>query len=778
MTNAEVPAGYRSNPNSSRRGFSVAEGVHSATAISDKGVFAVHLRILAIACLLSFVLILPGCGGGSSMTPEVTPPTITAHPSNITVTAGQPATFTVIAHGSPPLSYQWQKNDAAIAGATSASYRISATASSDDGTRFKVVVGNSAGSATSNPATLTVAAAASVSVNISPRQAAIAMTSQTQQFTATVSGDSQNLGVTWSVDGSAGGSPTVGSISSSGLYTPPSTGGTHTISATSVADSSKSASATVAVTDLAGVFTYRNNLARDGTNPQEYALTSSNVTTDAFGKLFSCAVDGNVYTQPLWVPQLTIGGSKHNVVFVGTQHASVYAFDADAAPCSTLWHADLLSTAHGATSGETPVPDADAGSGEHDITPEIGITGTPVIDPTFNRLFVVVKSEGPTGTFHQRLHALDLTTGSEKTNSPVNISASVVGAGYDSSGVTVTFSPRTQNQRAGLALVNGVVYIVWAAHDDADPYHGWIIGYDAVSLSRATAYNVTADGQRGGIWMGGAAPAADSANAIYISTGNGTMDHDSTVTPNTDLGDSVLKLTTSSGLALGDWFSPFNQSDLESQDLDLGSGGVLLLPDQTSGPAHLLVTGGKDGTLYVIDRDSMGHFCGSCTATTGDTNAVQTFGGSNAIFGTPAFWQHKLYFAGASDKLSIFSFDPASGKFNTTPVSQSITTYSGRGTMPSISSQGTSNGIVWAIDATQFGIPGSHGLGPAVLHAYDATDLSTDLWNSSQAPNNRDQAGNAVKFTVPTVANGKVYVGTQSTIEVYGLLPMPQPSLK
>ena len=256
------------------------------------------------------------------------------------------------------------------------------------------------------------------------------------------------------------------------------------------------------------------------------------------------------------------------------------------------------------------------------------------------------KSEGPTGTFHQRLHALDLATGSEKFSGPVDISASVVGAGYDSSGATVTFNPHTENQRAGLALVNGVVYIVWGSHDDADPYHGWVIGYDATNLSQAAAYNVTADGQKGGVWMGGAAPAADSANALYISTGNGTMDHDSNVTPNTDLGDSVVKLTTSSGLTLSDWFSPFNQSDLESQDIDLGSGGVLLLPDQSAGPAHLLVTGGKEGKLYVINRDSMGHFCSSCTPATGDTNIVQSFSAPNAIFGTPAFWQNKLYFAG------------------------------------------------------------------------------------------------------------------------------------
>jgi hypothetical protein len=703
--------------------------------------------------------------------PQVMPPAITSQPVNASVTAGQTATFTVTANGGSPLTYQWQKNDSAISGATSASYTTPATTSSDDGSRFKVVVSNSAGSATSNAVTLTVTATSSISVTISPKQAAVAMTTQTQQFTASVNGDSQNLGVTWSVDGTGGGNATVGSISSSGLYTPPSSGGVHVVTAASVADMGRSASASIAVTDLSGVFTYRNNLARDGTNPQEYALTSSNVNPTAFGKLFTCTVDGNVYTQPLWVPQLNVNGTKHNVVFVGTEHDSVYALDAEASPCSILWHSDLLSVAHGGTSGEIPVPDADAGLGQHDITPENGVTGTPVIDPASNSLYVVSQSEGPAGTFHQRLHALDLATGSEKFGGPIDISASVVGAGYDSSGATVTFTPHTQNQRAGLVLVNGIVYIVWGSHDDADPYHGWVIGYNVANLSQVAVYNITADGQRGGIWMGGAAPAADSANTLYFSTGNGTMDHDSTVTPNTDLGDSVIKLTTSSGLSLGDWFSPFNQSDLESQDLDLGSGGVLLLPDQSPGPAHLLVTGGKGGTLYVINRDSMGHFCSSCTPTTGDTNVVQSFGGFNLIFGTPAFWQDKLYLAGTSQRLSVFSFDPNSGQFNPTPTSQSTTIYSGRGTMPSISSQGTSNGIVWAIDATQFGIPGNHGLGPAVLHAYDATNLATEFWNSSQAPNNRDQAENAVKFSVPTVANGRVYIGTQSTVEVYGLLP-------
>jgi len=275
-----------------------------------------------------------------------------------------------------------------------------------------------------------------------------------------------------------------------------------------------------------------------------------------------------------------------------------------------------------------------------------------------------------------------------------------------------------------------------------DPYHGWIIGYSATSLTQVSVYNVTADGERGGIWMGGAAPAADSFNAIYLSTGNGTFDHDSNVTPNTDLGDSVLKLTSTSGLTLSDWFSPLNQSVLERADMDLGSSGVVLLPDQSSGVAHLLITGSKEGKLYLINRDSMGHFCGSCTLSTGDTNIVQSFAATGALFGTPVFWQNSLYVSGLSDQLMVFPFDAAASKFNTSPSSQTAKTFSFPGSTPSLSSWGAADGIVWAIDSSQFGPPRNAG-GPAILHAFDATNLATELWNSTVAPNNRDQAGNA-----------------------------------
>ncbi len=604
------------------------------------------------------------------------------------------------------------------------------------------------------------------SVSVSPKHAAVVITNQTQQFTATVMG-SAGSGVNWTVDGIAGGSAAAGTISATGLYTPPATPGTHTIVATSTADSSKTASATIAVTDLSGVFTHHNNLARDGANTQEFALTPATLNTTNFGKRSSCPVDGAAYTQPLWVPSLNVGGTVRNVIIVATQHDSVYAFDADASPCMPLWQAKLLDSAHGGTAGETPVPTADVGNGFEDIQPEIGVVGTPVIDPLTSTLYVVSKSEGPTGTFHQRLHALNWTSGNEKFGGPVTISAIVPGTGDGSSGGSLSFNSKTHNQRPSLALSNGVVYVGWASHEDKDPYHGWLIGYDAATLAKVSVFNASANGSRGGIWMAGGAPAIDSAGNLYVTTGNGTFDGNSGLPPNNDFGDTVLKIDTSSGLTLTDWFTPFNQSFLDSADLDLGASGIVLLPDQSSSPTHLLVVAGKQGQVYLLNRDAMGFFCSGCPS---DTNTLQNFSVS-MIWGTPAFWQNRLYYGGTGDKLTAFDFNPSTGRFNTSPSSQSGTTYQFPGSTPSVSSQGTSGGLVWAVDASQYGVPSSFGLGPAVLHAYDATNLGNELWNSSQAAGNRDQAGDAVKFTVPTVANGKVYIGTRSEIEVYGLLP-------
>ena len=621
-----------------------------------------------------------------------------------------------------------------------------------------------------------------------------------------------NFAVTWTVDGVEGGSSTTGTIGDNGLYTPPASGGTHTIRAISVANPANSGTATVAVTDLAGVFTHHNNLARDGTNIQEYALTAENVNATAFGKLFSCATastseiqqgQGAVYTQPLWMPGLTIGGGVHNVVFVATQHDTVFAFDADSSPCVTYWQVNLLDTLHGGTSGETPVFWNDVGCqcGVGDIYPEVGVTGTPVIDPTTNTIYLVSTSQvSAQGTFYQRLHALDLASGNEKFSAPVIIAASVPGIG--DGGSTVAFSAQMENQRPGLALAGGTVYIGWSAHEDASPWHGWILGYAASDVQQQDAmFNASPNGGAAGIWAGGGAPAIDASGNVYVSTGNGVFDANLTSMPDNDFGDSVLKLapfngTTLNGqnLNLADWFTPTDESCLANTDTDLGAGNPVLLPDQTSGPfPHLLVEMGKEGVVYLINRDNMGQLLvNDCSAV--NAQIPQVFVGSpSGFYGTPAFWQNNLYFAGSHDNtgsgdyLRMFTFDSTTGTFSTAAVSESTHYFNFPGASPSISAQGSSNGIVWAIDASTYGyadpnadggatncfqvpVP-SHCSGPAVLHAYNANNLAVEYWNSSMAADNRDVAGNAVKFVPPTIANGKVYVSTRSEVDVYGLLP-------
>ena len=619
----------------------------------------------------------------------------------------------------------------------------------------------------------------SIVVSVAPQLTGLTV-GQTISVTATVTNDTQNKGVTWSA---TGGSFNV-SATASGVattYTAPASAGVYTLTATSATDVTKSASVTFGVTDLAGVFTYHNNLSRDGSNPSEYALTPSNVSTTTFGKLFSCTVDGAIYAQPLWVANLTVGGVNHNVVIVATQHDSLYAFDADVntSPCTPLWHVSLIDAAHGGSSSETTVPSGTTGylvgGGSGDITPEVGVTGTPVIDPSSHTLYVVSKSVITSGsTFYQRLHAIDLTTGNEKTGSPVTITGTYPGTG--DGGTTTTFSPRQQNQRPGLALVNGVVYIAWASHEDTNPYYGWVIGYNTSNLSQAAVLNISPNVGRGGIWMGGAAPSADSSNNLYLITGNANFDATNTTGPHNDYGDSFLKLTSS--LAVSQYFTPSDESNDNAGDNDFGAGGAAILVDQPTGPVqHLVIGGGKDGYLYLLNRDAMGGL--------GDSNAWQRFNFGNGIFATGAFWNNTFYMAGIYGPLQAYSFNTSTGKFNTANVSQSSATFSFPGSTPSVSSSGTTNGIVWALNNGNYCTNQSQGCGPAVLHAYDATNLSTELWDSTMGSGNA--AGNAVKFTVPTVANGKVYVGTRgnntggstssSTIpgelDVYGLLHGP-----
>ena len=467
-------------------------------------------------------------------------------------------------------------------------------------------------------------------------------------------------------------------------------------------------------------------------NSKEYALKTSTVTTATFGKRFACSIDAAAYAQPLWVANMAIGGGTHNVVIAATQHDTVYAFDADVSPCQTYWSKSLLG------SGETWVTSGDVGTA--DITPDIGIVGTPVIDSATKTIYVVSKSKNGS-TFHQRLHALSLVDGSEKFSGPMDISFTSVGK---------TFNPLRENERCGLALVNGVVYIAYASHGDQQPYYGWVVGYNASTLAQTAVFNDDPAGGFGGIWMAGGAPAADSSNNLFVITGNGQFDG------TTNYGDSFLKLSTGSSIAVESFFAPSDQASLNNNDTDLGAGGATILIDAPSAPvSHLVIGGGKEGKLYLLNRDSLGGNNGT------DSGAVQTFSVGNGIFSTPAFWQNTLYITPIGGHVLAYAFNTSTGKFTTAPSSQSPGTVGFPGSTPSVSSQGTSNGIVWTTERV--------GGGASVLHAYDATNLGTELWNSNSGSGN--QAGQSVKFTVPTVANGKVYVGTAGEISVYGLLP-------
>jgi hypothetical protein len=624
-----------------------------------------------------------------------------------------------------------------------------ATAVASGTTTISATLGNVSGTTL-----LTVPSGSSIAVSVSPKRGGLTV-GQTLSVTATVTNDSFGRGVNWSATGGTFSSSTsLSGVATS--YTAPATAGVFTLTAISISDATKSASVTIGVTDLAGVFTYHNDLSRDGSNASEYALSPSTVTSATFGKLFSCTVDGAIYAQPLWVANLTVNGAKRNVIFVATQHESLYAFDADVntTPCTPLWHVSLIDAAHGGSSSEKSVPSGAGGlvgSGFGDITPEVGVTGTPVIDPSTKTLYVVSKSVITSGpTFFQRLHAIDITTGDEKSGSPVTIAGTYPGKG--DGGTTVTFVARQENQRPGLALVNGHVYISWASHEDTPPYYGWIMSYNASSLAQTSVLNVTPNVGYGGIWMGGGAPAADSSNNIYVLTGNGNFDATNGTGPTDDYGDCFLRL--SSSLTVTSYFSPSDQAQDNANDADFGAGGAAILVDLpvlSGKPNHLVIGGGKDGTLYLLNRDALG---GS-----GDSKAWQKVAFGSSIFSTGAFWNNNFYLAGVDGNLKAYAFDTATRLFSGSPNSQSHISYGFPGTTPSVSSSRTTNGIVWTLDNANYCTPGSPTCGPTVLHAYDAANLATELWNSTQGGGNA--AGNAVKFTVPTVANGKVYVGTR-----------------
>ena len=576
---------------------------------------------------------------------------------------GETATFSTTATGTGPLTYQSERDGAAIGNPTASSYTTSPVIPADNGAKFRVVVSNAAGKATSNAATLSVT----------------------------------NVAAGSSVD----------------------------------------------------VVTYHNDIARTGQNLNETVLNIANVNSATFGKVRSLPVDGKVDAQPLYLGQLAIGGATHNVLYVATEHGSVYAFDADAG--TQLWKVSALAA------GEvTSDP-----RGCDQVTPEIGITATPVIDRSAGPhgvIYVVAMSKSGT-TYFQRLHALDVTTGAELFSGPKTISATFPGTGDNSSNGNVIFDPAQYKERAALLLLNGVVYTTWASHCDIRPYTGWIMGYNQSTLEQTSVFNLVPNGSAGAIWMSDTGPAADSAGNIYLLDANG--DFGTTLNPggfpaNGNYGNAFLKISTSGGLAVADYFEMQNQQQENDSDADLGSGGALVLPDLTDDSGivrHLSVGAGKDGHIYVVNRDAMGKF------NAGSNNVYQDLSGAlgSGIWGMPAYFNGTLYYGAVGDAIKAFKITNA--KLSTGPVGQTSNTFRYPGTTPSISANGTVNGIVWAVENTT----------PSVLHAYDASNLH-ELYNSNQA-GSRDQLGAGNKFITPAIANGKVYVGTTNSVEVFGLLP-------
>jgi hypothetical protein len=542
-------------------------------------------------------------------------------------------------------------------------------------------------------------------------------------------------------------------------YTTPATtladdASTFQVVVSNLAGSVTSNSATLTVTAgtaTAGVdvITYKNDLSRSGQNLAESVLTPANVAPSTFGLLRLLPVDGRVDAQPLYLSALSTAGGTFNTVFVATEHASVYAFDSDSG--AILWHASLLGT------GEMPSDNRGCGQ----VTPEIGVTSTPVIDRSagaHGTLFVVAMSIDAGSNYHQRLHALDLATGAELLSGPVEISAS-----YPTSGTaTSSFDAKSYEERAALLLSNGTLYTSWTSHCDDTPYGGWIISYAESSLTRNGVLNIAANSSAGpAIWMAGGGPAVDASGNIYLLSANGAFETtlDANGFPSSqDFGNSFLKISNASaGLRVLDYFAMSNEVAESNADQDLGSGGGLLLPDMmdsTNTLRHLMVGAGKDGNIYVVDRDSMGKF-----NAVGNKN-YQTLNGvlPGGIWSTPAYFNGTVYYADVSGTLKAFAI--SSAKLASAPQSQSATQFTYPGTAPSVSANGTTNGIVWAHENT----------GPAVLHAYDATNLAHELYNSNQAAANRDQFGTGNKYITPVVADGKVFVGTTKAVAVFGLL--------
>jgi hypothetical protein len=504
------------------------------------------------------------------------------------------------------------------------------------------------------------------------------------------------------------------------------------------------------------VVTYKYDTSRTGQNVNESILTTANVNASTFGLLHFIATDGKVDAQPLYLSQIPIGGAAHNVLYVATEHGSVYAIDTGT--YGVLWRDSLI-------------PAGQSASDDHacdQITPEIGITSTPVIDRragAHGLMYAVAMSRDSSGNYHQFLHALDVTTGTDVT-SPREIRATFT----DVNGNVTTFAPGQYEERSALLLSNGTIYTAWSSHCDVPPYGGWIIAYDAATLTQNGVLNVGPSSAVGtgdtsatvgpGIWMSGGGPAVDAAGRVYLLTGNGPFDTtlDADGQPlNGNYSQSFLKLQLDgSGLHVVDYFALYDAVSQSEQDLDLGAGGGLLLPEMTDSsnrPVNLYLGGGKDGRVYIVDQTRLGGF------NAGKNLNYQQVSGMRALRSTPAYFNNRVYFGGRDVGIKSFTFNQA--RMSATPSSTTATVFAYPGTSPSVSANGTSNGILWAHERNL--------TSGAVLHAYDAMNLTTELYNSTQAPGGRDSFGSANKFIAPVVTAGKVFVASNTGVAVFGL---------
>ena len=692
-----------------------------------------------------------GCGSAGTSPgnkPGPTAPAITQQPASQTVTAGQPATFSVAATGTAPLSYQWYMNGAAV-GTDSSTFTIAQAAANQSGAQIYANISNSVGTTKSSTVSLTVTAAATAPT-ISQQPASVTVTAgQTANFSVGAAGTAP-LTYQWFMNGTAAG--TNSSTFSISQTATAQTGAQIYVKVSNSAGSATSKTVTLTVNQVQSsslnVLTYHNDVARTGQNLNETTLTPANLNSSNFGKVGTLSVDAGVDAEPLYVSNLTVAGSNHNVVFVVTENDSVYAFDADT--FAQLWKVSVLG------SNET----ASDNRGCSQVSPIIGVTSTPVIDTqtgAHGEIFVVAMSKDNGGSYHQRLHALDLTTGAEESGSPIAIQAT-----FPNINGTTTFDPKQYKERSALLLLNGVIYTTWASHCDDGPYTGWVIGYNEATLAQTSVLDVIPNGGDGAIWMAGDGPAADSSGNIYFLDANGTFDDtlDSNGFPeHGDYGNAFIKISTGGNtLAVADYFTMFNTDAESNADEDLGSGGEMLLPDLQDNQHNtwqLGVGAGKDGHIYVVNRNLMGKF--NTSNDSGIYQEIDSNGLNGGVFSSPAYFNNTVYYAAVGDVLRAFSI--ANAKLVAPAGSQSSVSYPYPGGTPSISANGATNGIVWVVQNS----------GGGVLRAYDATNLATELYDSNQAANSRDHFADN-KFITPMIANGKVFVGTPNSVVVFGML--------